>query len=214
MGDAVAHRAPVLLELRLALAAEGAAAPLAGEMRPGPLEPRQEIFLAGQLHLELGLAGVGPLGEHLEDDLLAVDDGEGGFSLPVALLGGGERFVDDNDIGAGGPGLLDQFADLAPSKEKCGGGGPQVDEGAAFDGQSQVLDELAQFREKLGALAGGHARCLHPDQVRSKDAPILVEKLGHKGAWCEGISREARVNLTAGGVPSRPCRIWDPILIV
>ena len=195
MGDAVAHGAPVLLQLRLAFAAEGAPAALAGEVRPRALQAGKKIFLAGQFHLEHGLAGVRAVGENLEDHLLPVDDGQRGFLLPVALLGRRERLVDHDDVGARRLGLRDHLGDLAAAEKEGGDGAAQVDEVAAGDGQAEVLDQFPQFREQLGALARRHARGLHADQVCVEDALILVEQLGHKGSSCGKIRTEARAKL-------------------
>jgi hypothetical protein len=90
VGDAVAHDAAVLLELGLALAAEGAPAALAGKVGPGAGQAGQRILHAGQRHLQHGLAGVRPVGENLEDHLLAVDDGEAGHSSSQLRCWAGE----------------------------------------------------------------------------------------------------------------------------
>jgi hypothetical protein len=93
LGDAVADEAAVLFQLGLALAAHAARAALAGQVGPGARQARQGIFHAGQGYLQHGLAGLRPVGEDFEDDLLPVNDGEAGFGLPVALdvAPGGDR---------------------------------------------------------------------------------------------------------------------------
>src|SRR5206468_2039779 len=46
------------------------------------------------------LARVGAVGKDFENDLLPVDDGETGELLPIALLCGRERLVEDDHVGA------------------------------------------------------------------------------------------------------------------
>ena len=100
VGDPVADDAAVLLELGLALAAQGALAALARKVGPRPREARQGVFHPRKRHLEHGFPGVGPVREDLEDDLLPVDDGHSGKFLPIALLRGRKGRVEDDHFGA------------------------------------------------------------------------------------------------------------------
>jgi hypothetical protein len=83
--------------------------------------------------LEDGFAGLRAVGEDLENDFLAVDDGEFGEFFPVALLGGREGFVEDDDVAAFGFGELDEFFGFAAAKEGGRGGGAELDELGADD---------------------------------------------------------------------------------
>ena len=181
MGDAVAHEAAVLLELRLALATHGALAALAGKVGPGAGEAGQGILHAGERDLQHGLAGVRAVGEYLEDDLLAVDDGQAGEFLPVALLRGREVLVEDDDVGAVGLGEVGEFLGLAAAEEQGGGGRAEVDEGGADDVDAEILDQLLELAKELVRLAGGHRVGLHADQERALELGGLVgEKIGHR----------------------------------
>jgi hypothetical protein len=87
-GDLVADEAAVRLELRLA-GATGADPPLQTlEVRPLARQPRQEVLVLGELDLEGSLAGVGVLGEDVEDEGGAVEDLDLERFLQVALLRG------------------------------------------------------------------------------------------------------------------------------
>ena len=73
-GHAVAHQAPVGLELALAGAAgaDAAAEPL--EVLPEPLLAGVGVLQLGELHLQLALGRAGVLGEDVQDDRGAVHD--------------------------------------------------------------------------------------------------------------------------------------------
>lgn len=163
-GDAVAHYAAILFELGFAFAAERAFAALPGQVSPGAGETWERIFHAREGDLEDGFAGVGAIGEDLEDDLFAIDDAEAGEFFPVALLGGRELFVEDDDVGVGGFGLIGELLGFAAAEEKSGCGGAQVNQGAGDDLEAEVFDELLQLGEEFGALAGGHVMSLDADK--------------------------------------------------
>ncbi len=174
-GDAIADDAAILLELGFAFAAHGATAALAGEMGPGSREAWQGILHAGEGDLEDGFAGVRAVGEDFEDDFLAVDDGEAGKLLPVALLGGREGFVEDNQLGAELLGAGDELVGFAGAEQGAGGVGTQVDEILADDLVAQIFNELDELVEQFGAFAGGHLGSLHADK---KGAVVLVAAFG------------------------------------
>ena len=127
-GDALAQPPAVGLELGLPGAAQPdpAGAPgshppgrpparLAGQVRPHAGQPRQPVLELGQLHLDLPLAGVGVLGEDVQDEGGAVDqlDLLPERLLQAALLPGGQLLVEDDHAGGelGHPFL--QLLDLA-----------------------------------------------------------------------------------------------------
>ena len=90
-GHAVAHQAPVGLELGLAGSARADAAAEPLEVLPEALLPGVGVLELGQLHLELALGRPGVLGEDVEDDGGAVDHPGLEPVLQRALLAGGER---------------------------------------------------------------------------------------------------------------------------
>jgi len=189
--DAVADDAAVLFELGFAFAAEGAFAALAGEVGPGAGESRQGIFHARERDLKDGFAGVGAIGEDLEDDLFAIDDAEAGEFLPVALLGGGKLFVEDDDVGVGGFGPVREFLGFAGAEKEGGRGGAEVDERGGDDLEVEVFNELLQLGEKFGALAGGHVVGLNADE---KGAFEITGLFGQEDG-CHQMSRIGNAGL-------------------
>ena len=98
-GHAVAHQAPVGLELRLAGAAgaDAAAEPL--EVLPQALLPGVGVLELRQLDLELALGRAGVLGEDVEDDGRAVDHPRLEPVLQRALLARAERSLGGDQVG-------------------------------------------------------------------------------------------------------------------
>ena len=164
VGDPRAHDAPVLLELGLALAAHGAPAALARQVGPRPGEARQGVLHPGEGDLEDGLPGVRPVGEDLEDDLLAVDDGHARKLLPVALLRRREGGVEDDHLGPVLLGLRRELLGLALAEQQGRGRAAQPTRLVLDDREAQVLDQLRQLGQELLALARRHLGRLHADQ--------------------------------------------------
>ena len=100
----------------IAPCAHAAGAALTGEMAPCAGEAGERILHAGECDLKHRLAGLSAVGKDLEDDLLPVDHGELGQFLPVALLRGGQGFVEDDDVAALGFGEIDQFFGFAAAQ--------------------------------------------------------------------------------------------------
>lgn len=183
-GDAVVDEAAVLFELGLAFAAHAALAALAGEVGPGAGEAGEGILHAGEGDLEDGFAGLGAVGEDIEDDLFAVDDGDFGEFFPVALLGGGEGVVEDDEVGFEFFGAGDDGVGFAGAEEGGGGGLAEGDEFAAYDADAEVGDEFVEFFEEVGAFAGGHLGGLDADEEGAFAAVgvggSIVEEVGHR----------------------------------
>ena len=76
--DAVVDEPAVLLELGFAFPAHAAGAALAREMAPGASETRKGVFHSRERDLEDSFAGLGSVGEDLENHFLTVDDGQFG----------------------------------------------------------------------------------------------------------------------------------------
>ena len=184
--DAVADETAILFELGFAFAAHAAAAAaLTGQVRPGAGEPRKRILHAGESDLENGFAGAGAVGEDIEDDFFAVDDGDAGEFFPVALLSGREGFVDDDEISAELFGLGDHLLGLAAAEKGGGRGDAEVDEFAADDADVKIFDELVKFFEELGGLTGLHVVGLDAEEEGAFAAFGVVggrsriEEVGH-----------------------------------
>ena len=103
--------AAVGLQLGLAGAsgADGAAAAggrLAHQMGPHTGEAGQQVLVLGQLHLQLALGSVGPVGKNVQDQGVAVDDPAGKVLLQRPPLRGRQLVVKDHQVYVVG---LDQF---------------------------------------------------------------------------------------------------------
>ena len=101
---AVADQPPVRLQLRLARAAR--ADPPLQPLQVGPLaaQPRQDVLVLGQLHLEPALPRPRVLGEDVQDERRAVQHLHLEGLLQRALLGRRELIVeDDGRVGEGVP---------------------------------------------------------------------------------------------------------------
>lgn len=97
--DLFADAAAVEFELGFAFAFGADAAGLLAEVGPGAFEAGEGVGETSELDLDAGFAGLGALGEDVEDDFVAVDDGEFGEVFPVALLGWGEFVIEDEEVG-------------------------------------------------------------------------------------------------------------------
>ncbi len=152
-----------------------------------------------------GFAGVCPVGEYFEDHFLAVDGGEFRFLLPVALLGGGEGFVEDDDIGFGEAGGADDFIGFAGAEEEGRVGGAEIDEDGADDGEAEVFDELGEFGQKFGGFAGAHVGGLDADEEGALEFVVFerFEKLCHsvrkgmRGARASECEEDLRGRISA-----------------
>lgn len=163
--DAFADHAGVGLELGFALAAgAGAAAALAREVGPGSSEAGEGVLHTSELDLEGGFFGVSALGENIDDDLLAVDDEHLGFRFPVALLGGREFVVEDDDVGADLFCVGDDFLDFAGAEEEGRVGFAQLHDNAVDGGDVEVVGELVEFVEEAVRVVVGHAGILDSDE--------------------------------------------------
>ena len=101
LADAGFNAAAVGFQFGFTGTAGANAATEAGECCPLAVEAGQKIFQLRQLHLETTFGGTGAAGKNIEDKLGAVDDADAAGGFQIALLGGGELIIDDDD---GGPG--------------------------------------------------------------------------------------------------------------
>ena len=100
--DAAGDAAAVGFQLGFAGTAGADAAAQPRHLHAVAGEARQQVVQLRQFHLQAAFAGAGARGEDIEDELGAVDDLgiEGLFQ--VALLGGGQVVVEDDDVGGAG----------------------------------------------------------------------------------------------------------------
>ena len=92
---------PVGFQLGFARAPGADASPLPGEDVAKTGQPGQQVPLLGQFHLELALAGAGPLGEDVQDQHGAVQHRGITGVLDVAQLGRGQLVVKDHHVRLG-----------------------------------------------------------------------------------------------------------------
>jgi hypothetical protein len=98
LGHARPDPPPVRLQLGLAgsSSANSAAEPL--QMGPGAVEAREEVIELCQLHLQLTLSALGPLGKDVQDQPSSVHHPFPQQFLQIPLLRSGELFVQDDQV--------------------------------------------------------------------------------------------------------------------
>ena len=153
-------------------------------MAPRAGEAGQRILHAGEGNLEDGLAGLRAVGEDLENDLLAIDDGEFGEFFPVALLGGGQGLVEHDHVAALGLGEVDQFFGLAAAEEGGGGGDAELNQFGADDREFEIFDQLGELGQELGPFTLRHRFGLHAHEKGAFDffRAFVFEKISHQGS--------------------------------
>ena len=133
--------------------------------------------------MEDGFAGAGAVGEDVEDDFFAVDNGELGSFFPIALLSRGEAFVENDEVGVEFLGLCDEFLGFATAEESGGRGGAEFDENLTDDGDAQIFHELDQLRQEFIAFAVRHVVGLHAEEEGAFAAFRVggrgIEEVGH-----------------------------------
>src|SRR5207249_6334975 len=118
--DALPDAAAVGLELRLAGSPRADAAAEARHQRALAGEARQHVVELRQLHLEPALAAARPPGEDVEDELGAVERLAADPALEVALLGGRQLLVEEQEVDVLGLGGARDLFDLAAADERGG----------------------------------------------------------------------------------------------
>ena len=114
---------PVRLQLGLAGAAGadgGGGARLALQVGPHARESGQQIAVLGQLHLQLALPGMGPLGEDVQDEPRPVQDPDPQGLLQHPSLGGGEVIIEEGEVALLVLDELLQLLDLAAAQKTVG----------------------------------------------------------------------------------------------
>ena len=159
-GDAVVDAPPVDLQPGLARAA---GADTAGEARQGVVtggQLGQHVLELGHFDLQLALAGAGPAGEDIEDQLGAVDHPQVGVIGDRADLRRAQFLVEEEQVGAQPQAQEHDLHQLAAAEDEAG-----VDVLAPLDhlgdhlhpGGTGQLDQLGHGFLGLGARAGGDA---------------------------------------------------------
>ena len=162
---------PVGFELRFAGAARAdgrARTGLALEMGPHAGQPRQQIFILRELHLQPALLCAGTLGENIENESAPVHDAHAELFLDRPRLRGRELVVDHNEITLVVRYDLLYFLQFARAEKAA-----RVGRLAGLqDHGDRVRARGIHERGKLlhrnfgGALLGVHARCGKPREHR------------------------------------------------
>ena len=180
VGDPVVDHPAIGFELGFALAAgSGAAAALATQVGPRPGEARQGVLHAGQRDLQDRFLGLGPFGKDIDDDFLPIDDADFGFAFPVALLGGREVFVEDENIDIPLVDDIDDFGEFACADQKSGRGLAQFHDHPIGDGDVEVEGQFAQFVEQVLGFLPRHLRLLNANEQRVLDFLSVVFEFEH-----------------------------------
>ena len=163
-------------------------------MGPHAAQPRVEVLVLGQAHLQAAFLARGVQGEYVQDERGAVDDRHRAVhgALEVRLLGGRQLVVEYDQVGLVGPRQFGHFLGLAAADEGAGvrrfealrGHGYRV--GAGGVGQALQLAQRRFERPRAaraldahehGTLAGGRlagARAAGDDGVRFGHGDMLL----------------------------------------
>ena len=131
-------------------------------------EPRQQIVQLRQFHLEAAFPRARAPGEDIEDQLRAVDDLGGKLLFEVALLGGREVVVENDQAGVQRLAQRRHLDDFALTDESGGfGRGPRLHQASGHD-SAGAGSQLRQFVERFFSLRGTRAAPLsiHAHQDR------------------------------------------------
>ena len=212
LGHAVADAPPVQLDLGLTGAARAhpgaaggdAATGLAGHGVAPAAQTGQQVLELGQLHLGLALAGLGVLGEDVQDQGCAVDDLDLDHVLQGAALTGAELPVDHDGVGAHVGDDLRKFGRLALAEE-CGGVGvcTALQHSVQHLGAGGLGEccELAQAVLGVLEIAGGVEPCQHhalQAQLAVLDLGDVLELRGQPAHAAQGLA-VGEVHLLAVG---------------
>ena len=116
--DAVVDAAAVGFQLRFTGAARADAAAQPGHLDALAGQARQQVIQLRQFHLQAAFPGARAAGEDVEDELRAVDDAARQLLLQIALLGGREVVVEDDQAGIQRLAQLRQFLRLCPGRSE------------------------------------------------------------------------------------------------
>ena len=166
-GNAGANPPPIHLELGLARAARADAAAEPRQRGAGADQPRQQVFQLGQLDLQLALAGAGPAGEDVEDQLGAIDHLAGDQILQLAQLGRRQLVVDDHDVDRGLGAGQRQRLRLAAADEGGRVGGGALLQRAYDRGGAGGVRQPFELVEGLFGVDPAHVAGDEPDESRA-----------------------------------------------
>jgi len=162
-----------------------------------------------------GLLGLGAAGEDVQDDFLAVDDGQFGEFFPVALLAGAEIDVENDDIGLDTEGHGLDLLGLARAEVKMRRGAHDARDEAADDLHAHRVGQAGQLVQMLLGLQERRRGVVNADQEgalgRSATSRIHLSGVSLCSSWVRGVgpsSRLAALHWNAGWLSMCLSR-WD-----
>ena len=133
-------------------------------MGPCSSKAGQGVFHPRQGNLKRGFFGMSSFGKDIDNDLLSVDDADFRFTLPVALLGGGELFVEDNNVDVFLVYEIYDFLEFAFADQEGGRWLSQVHDHPLCDGNVEIARELGEFLQKVFGFLARHPRLLNANE--------------------------------------------------
>ena len=152
---------------------------------PRAAQPRKPVLEQGQLHLGAALGGAGVLGEDVEDHRGPVDGRAPEDLLQVALLGRGERVLEDHGVGVDGEAQLAQLCDLARAEERRGVGRVAALDDPRGDVGARGVDSSASSSSWFSRSSARDARELDADE----DDPLADRAIDQGGGQIEVTAR-------------------------
>ena len=148
-------------------------------MRPGADETGQRILHAGEIDLQPRLSRVRPLGENVQNHLLAVDHEDAGEFFPIPLLRGGEFVVENDHIRSELLGAGSDLLGLAGAHQKPRMVFAVVDQFATDDRDAERVDEFRKFIKQAVRLGALFITSEGPDEQGALDHLWLFLDLKH-----------------------------------
>ena len=147
--DALGDAPPVGFQLRFARAAGADAAALPRHLDAVAGQARQHVVELRQFHLKPPFPCTGARSEDIQDELRPVDDLGGQRLFEIALLGGTEVLIEDDDVGVAAFYGGSEFVHLAAA-DQCGGfrSGARLHD-ALDDERAGTTGQFGQFLQGL-----------------------------------------------------------------
>lgn len=187
-----AHHALVHFQLGLTrIALDCATAPLPVEVGPGALQAGEVVFQARQFNLQHRFLCAGAVSEDIKNDLLPVDHEDlvlGGL-FPIALLGGREFIVENDNIAIMRLCFLHQFLRFARADEEFRLGFADREHALMTNPNPQGRDQFAQFIQQAAGFGDIRARQGDPDQHGPFDHFWFFFYVVHKNSGMEADMR-------------------------
>jgi hypothetical protein len=177
--DACSQQAAVGLELLFARAAQTDAAFLALEVGPASDEAGELMLDLGELDLQFAFCALRAQREDVEDERRPVDDAAVECALEIALLGAGQRMIEDDQIGVGLGAPRADFLDFALARKKRRIGSLPPTRDCAGHGGAGRHGKGVQLREALALISRPKVERDQQRAVTARELPrTLVDQCG------------------------------------